>query len=56
MAHEAKLGMVFIGILLTAFSVLLIRKLTKHSNVPPMNINATAKSEGGAVFSHAAAA
>ncbi len=51
MAHEAKLGMVFIGILLTAFSALLIKRLTKHSNLPPMNISAASKSEVG-VLSH----
>jgi LysM repeat protein len=42
MAGEAKLGLVFIGILLTVFSALLIKKLTKHGNLPPMSLNASA--------------
>jgi nucleoid-associated protein YgaU len=46
MAHEAKLGMAFIGILLTVFGALLIKHLTKHSNLPPMNI-AASKTEAG---------
>jgi nucleoid-associated protein YgaU len=50
MAHEAKLGMVFIGILLTVFSALLIKKMTKHGNVPPpmsMNASTTKSPEAG---------
>src|SRR5262249_4972952 len=42
MAHETKLGLAFIGILLTVFSALLIKKMTKHGSLPPMNLNATA--------------
>ena len=44
MAREAKLGLVFIGILLTVFSALVIKKMTKKNNLPSMNLNAlTAK-------------
>jgi len=53
MAHEAKLGLVFIGILLTVFSALVIKKLTKHGNLPPMSLNASAaKSPEGGSLTH----
>lgn len=53
MAHEAKLGLVFIGILLTVFGALLIKRLSRHGPLPGMNINgAGAKSGDGATLAH----
>jgi nucleoid-associated protein YgaU len=49
MAHEAKLGLIFVGILLTVFGALLLKKLSKHG-VPPTSLNAsTMKSGDGAL-------
>ncbi|HZZ29632.1 MAG TPA: LysM peptidoglycan-binding domain-containing protein [Pirellulales bacterium] len=42
MAREAKLGLMFIGILLTVFCALLIKRLTKHPSLPSMNLSASA--------------
>jgi LysM repeat protein len=53
MAHEAKLGLVFIGILLTVFGALLIKRLSRHGPLPGMNINgAGVKSGDGAALAH----
>ena len=58
MAHEAKLGLIFVGILLTVFGALLLKKLSKHGNLPPMSLNASSvkSGDGGSTLSRAAAA
>ncbi len=47
MGREAKLGMVFVGILLTVFCALLLKRLTKPTNLPTTSLAGAAATKPG---------
>ena len=47
MGREAKLGMVFVGILLTVFCALLLKRLTKPTNLPTASLAGAAATKPG---------
>ena len=47
MGREAKLGMVFVGILLTVFCALLLKRLTKPTTLPTASLAGAAATKPG---------